>query len=367
MKSFIHRLQVEAFRFIKVPKNLVFMILGPLAFTLIFGFCYQSDYINDIPLVVFDMDHSSTSRMVVEAFSKNDRYMLIEEVSGQGSFKALIDSQEAHIGLFIPPDFEADLKARRGTNALMVIDESNIAIGNSAMSTGTEILHTLNAGLTMEVLKAKNFNIAKAESRAKLFQIENRNLYDPKLSYKYYMMPGMVIVLVQQLFLSIFVPNLIAHPRNVVEKCIVHVMVGILSASVSLLLLKNIIGLKMTGSILIASLWIGFYLFSLIGIAMVIAFIFNDRRKATQFCMMLSMPTFLLAGYVWPESVWPHALSPVIRLLWPLIHAVSPIRDYMIKGTSPLLFSKDFLILGSYALCWMAVGIFMRKRRLASN
>lgn len=364
MKRLLKPLKSEIIRFFKVPKNSVFLILGPLFFTIFFGFTYSSDYMNDIPLVVLDLDQTSTSRMIVDGFKENDRYDLVEVVTNTETLKERIEDRTAYIGLFIPPHFEGDLKAKRGSSALLMVDETNIAIGNSALTSGTEILHTLNAGLSMEVLKAKNFSPIKAENTAKLFQFENRNLYDSKLSYKYYVMPGMVVVLIQQLFLSIFVPNLVSDPRHVVAKCSVHVGVGMVSAAISLLALKHIVGVQLVGHIGIATLWLGIYLFSLIGISMVIAYIFNDRRKATQFCMILSLPTFLLAGYIWPLEAYPTWLAKAVPVFWPLVQVVSPIRDYLLKGTSPFVFKQQFVGLFFFAIGWLAIGVSIKIWRL---
>ena len=78
----------------------------------------------------------------------------------------------------------------------------------------------------MNLLQAKGVPPRLSENYAKIFEFESRVLWDPKLSYKYYIIPGIVIMVVQQLFLSAFTPNFVADPKNILEKSFIHAFMG---------------------------------------------------------------------------------------------------------------------------------------------
>ncbi len=358
------KLREEAIKFVKVPKNLVFLLMGPIIFAIIFGFVYYNDYLNDITVGVYDQDHSATSRMIIQTFDDSDRFQVTQTPSTQQDFKALMDNREIHLGVFIPKGFEQDIKRGRDTGALLLVDGANIAIGNNALATAGEVLNTLNGGVAIKVFEGKSLNPDSAEKLAKLFQIQGRVLYDSKMSYKYYVLPGIIMMVVQQLFLAIFVPNFVEDPVNPLQKALLCIGTVMLSYSASLVFLDHVIGVHFAGSKLLAIALLTLYLFCLMGTAMTLSAIFRNRMIATQICMMLSMPTFLLAGYVWPVSQMPPILTFAVKLTWPMIHMLCPMRDMLVKATPLHMFYGNIATLLVFGAVWFAIGSRLVKIRL---
>jgi ABC-2 type transport system permease protein len=351
----------ELKKFLSKPTNLVFMVLGPLFFTYLFGYVYSSDYLNHVPMAILDLDQSSLSRSIIEEFDNNDRYSVDFIVEDTGALQRLIESNQASIGLFIPGDFERDIKSKKGSTAALMIDGTNVAIGNNALATGSEILNTVNAGVTINFLEGKNVPPRLASNYAQFFKMNTRVLWDTKLSYKTYMLPGMILVLVQQLFLSIFVVNYIEDRENLFIKALLHITIGTLTYFICFEALKYSLDIALLGSGLVASGVVFIYLCCLVGIAITIGKVTNDRLKATQFCMMMSLPTFLTAGYVWPAFKTPVGVTLFAKLLWPLVYLVSPLRDYMIKGVFPVGFQITFASMIIFGIVWLIIGLKLNK------
>jgi len=356
------KFSIEIKKFFSTPKNFIFMVLGPLVFTIIFGLTYSNDYLNNIPMAILDMDNSGTSRSVVEKFENDSRYDVLYYPQSIYELERLMDDKKVSSGLFIPKNFQNDIKSKKGTEAALLVDGANIAIGNNGLATGTEILNTINAGITIKFIEGKDIPPVLAENYGKIFQFNNRTLWDSKLSYRYYVMPGIILVLVQQLFLSIFVLNFIRDRENLVEKSLVHIFIGMGAYFISAGTLKYFLGIDFKGSLLIATLMAGIYLTVLLGIAMTIGSFFRDRVKATQFCMMMSMPTFLTAGYVWPIFKMPPLLTGILKLFWPLIYMVSPLRDFLIKGQFPTGYSLLFSEMIVFGVVWFVIGNKFSKK-----
>jgi ABC-2 type transport system permease protein len=357
----------EIKKFFMTPKNLILLVAGPLFFTFLFGMVYRNDYLNDIPTAILDMDKSANSRMLVTEFEQNDRYSVKYFPSNTEGLRELIENKKVHAALFIPPDFDQDIKKGKGTKAALFIDGSNIAIGNNALSSGLEILNTVNGGIHMNLLQAKGVPPRLSENYAKIFEFESRVLWDPKLSYKYYIIPGIVIMVVQQLFLSAFTPNFVADPKNILEKSFIHAFMGAFTYLLCLFMLENIVGIHLNGNPLIASGLMGVYLLCLIGISMVIGSLLRNPLKVTQFCMMLSVPTMLTAGYIWPSFAVPKWTEILVKIFWPLTYILSPIRDFLIKGRFPEGFITNFMQLLAFGLGWAVLGYFLMKKQLKTQ
>ncbi|GAU79254.1 ABC transporter permease [Fusibacter sp. 3D3] len=358
---------VELKKFFSVPKNLVFMILGPLALTLFFGYVFSNDYVNGIPIAVCDMDGSALSRSVSELFSNDDRYEIIYYTHDLESIKELVDTKQVYMGLVIPKNFQKDMKSKKGTTAALMVDGTNIAIANNAVATASEILNTINAGVNIQFLSGKGTPERLSENYVKLFAFNTRILWDQKLSYRYYIMPGMVLVLIQQLFLSVFVINYIKDQENVILKALIHIVTGMFSYRICLLLLNEILNVKLLGHVGIATAILGVYLVCLTGMGMTIGALTRNSLRATQFCMMMSLPTFLTAGYVWPMFKMPAITTWIVKLFWPLIYMVSPLRDYLIKGSFPAEFRNGFIQLLVFGAFWLMMGRWISKKRLLTK
>ena len=114
--------------------------------------------------------------MLVTEFEQNDRYSVKYFPSNTEGLRELIENKKVHAALFIPPDFDQDIKKGKGTKAALFIDGSNIAIGNNALSSGLEILNTVNGGIHMNLLQAKGVPPRLSKTMPK-FSSLNRESY----------------------------------------------------------------------------------------------------------------------------------------------------------------------------------------------
>ena len=48
--------------------------------------------------------------------------------------------------------------------------------------------------------------------------------------------------------------------------------------------------------------------------------------------MLLSIPTFMTSGYIWPTFVMPPGFAAVVNAVWPLHYFALPMREVMLKG-----------------------------------
>ncbi len=355
------RLFKEIINFLKEPKNIMLLIVGPLFFTFLFGGVYAKDSLKDIPIVTLDLDNTSTSRMIIKEFENNERYYIAYQASSLEQLRKAIDTKKAYLGVYIPKGFNKDIKKQKSSTVGILIDGSNITIGNTALAPATEILGTLNAGVNMKVLQGKGIDPTTSYKMAKIFNFESRILYDPKLTYKGYVMPGIILVFVQQLFLSAFIPKIIEDRENILIKSYVYATFGAISYVLCALVLKYFLKLTFKGELFLPGIYVYLFILALVGPAMVIASLFKDRLKVTQFTMLLSMPTFLTAGYAWPIEQIPKPLLYIIKSIWPLIYAICPVRDLLIKNAPLRMFRREIIGLMVFGGIWFIIGYILFK------
>jgi ABC-2 type transport system permease protein len=76
--------------------------------------------------------------------------------------------------------------------------------------------------------------------------------------------------------------------------------------------------------------------------------------------MCLSVPTFLTAGYSWPEYMMPGGFSHIVKAIWPIIYTADPLRAISLKGINNMEFLHPYIQQGiHYGLIWLPVGIIL--------
>jgi ABC-2 type transport system permease protein len=91
-------------------------------------------------------------------------------------------------------------------------------------------------------------------------------------------------------------------------------------------------GYPLRGNIFLAFLVHVVFLLDITAVTIFIAGFFSDACRCIQFIMLLSIPTLMTSGYIWPEFAMPGAFAAAIKAVWPLHYFALPMRDVMLKG-----------------------------------
>lgn len=355
-------------------KNIFLLTLGPILFISLLGLTFSKIFVEEIPMAVLDMDNSSVSRNLVKQFKETSKFKVTYYAQSNEELNEAIKSKKVSVGLIIPHNFAKDANAMKAPKTLLLIDETNIVIGNNAMSYGSEILNTVNAGIQLNVLQANGMVPYTAQKSVGSLSFTERILYDPQLSYMRYLLYAMVGAVVQQVYIGALAPALIEEKLSMVKmklrskegvrkllKISVKVLVFALMAAAgttgSLYVAGKYFYLPLKGSLVDYFILLAVFLLDLTAVSFIFAFIFDAMDQCVRFSMFLSVPTFLTAGYVWPEYMMPMGFFSVVKKLWPLAYFINPLKTINLKGI-------DFNVIAPYvqggiyyALFWLPLGV----------
>lgn len=349
-------------------KNILVVTLIPIVFTLIFGAVYSHVYVENIPMAVLDLDHSTLSRTVVESFDESTGFSLTDQVQTQEQLDQLLLTGKVKAGLILPAHFGQDVTDKKSPSALVLMDGTNIVIGNNVYSYASTILSTLNVGVQMNMLEAGQMVPYMAEQNLTTLSFEDRMLYDPHLGYFLFTFAGFLGIFVQQTYLSVVAPGFIEERERRSSRLWKDpVFYGVLSfiASMSCLLLAHyLFGYPLRGSLILTLACQAVLLFALTGVTLFLTTFFDDVAHCVQFLMFLSIPTLLTSGYVWPEFMMAPHFAPFVKAVWPLYYYVNPLRELQMRGGG-LSDVSPYLIQGLiYAVVWMLIGIWAFRRKI---
>lgn len=363
-------------------KNMFLLTLGPILMTFILCSVFSKIFVEEIPMGILDMDNSSTSRTVVKQFVESPKLKVVYYAQSEAELNEAVKTNKIRVGLIIPRDFGKDANTMKAPKTMLLIDETNIVIGNNALSYGSEILNTVNAGIQLKVLEANGAVPYAAQKSVSSLSFTERILYDPQLCYMRYLIYGLIGIVIQQVYIGAVSPMLIEEKLNMMNmklrskkgfrklaKIFVKVLVfGFLAAigtSGSLYVAGKYFDLPLRGNLLGYFSILAVFLLDLTAVAFVFSFVFDAIDQCVRFSMFLSVPTFLTAGYVWPEYMMPPHFYSIMEKLWPLVYFINPLKTMNLKGTDfgvILPYIKGGIY---YALFWLPIGIALYMFKIA--
>jgi ABC-2 type transport system permease protein len=369
---FLKTLKDEIKSTLKNRDIIILLVAAPILLTLIFGGIYVNSYVEDIPIAVLDEDNSSMSRMIVQQFDENERFYIQDYASTREELKSLIEQGKAHMGLYIPIGFYKDITGGNSTEVMVIVDGTNLIIGNNAYAAAAGIIQTIAAGVQMKVISAKGMVPQVAESMALAFQFNDRTLYDPRMTYMNYLLLGFVAVFLQQIILSGLGISILQDREKLAQnhtvfgvliKIIACGSIALLSTSTAVAIAAFVFKVTIRGSIGLSLLMCMMFILAVSGPAIILATFTDNKVKLAQIAFMLSLPTFISSGYVWPIDQMPQVLVIVIKSLWPLIYFARPFDEVLLKGLSMNAIKEPLMQMGIYTMCWLSAAIWILNKK----
>ena len=371
-------------RLLRIRPHLILLLI-PMLFTVLFGTVMSPVFVENIPLAVYDLDNSTTSRRIADSFYDCPTFHVVEGFESYQELEEALLKGEIHGAVILPDGFEKAIGTKSGTEAAVLVDGSNFLIGNNIQLYTMTILTMANANIQMKYLEAGGMNPTAAEQHVYTLNLAERALFNPQFGYFYYLFPGLLAIFVQQTILAVM-PAVLIHekksrlanrlkglkteslePGQAVFKIGVFILLNTISLVGCLILAKIFFAVPMNGKIRYILLIHGVFLLCLFGVSLVIASIFDDVTHSIQFVMFLAVPSFLSSGFGWPEYMMAKGFAPIMKAVWPLYYYANPMKDLMLKGVGWDVLGGYVLGGLRFALIWIVLGSWLYMRRSKSD
>ncbi len=366
MKIFLQAFRREFRSIFDYAGMMILLFIGPVFLTMFFGGVYVNYYVNDIPIAIVDEDNSGLSNTIASSFLSNERFDVEFYPDNRQDLEDLLYDGHAHMGIIIPQGFESGVSKGVPKEVLVVTDGTNIVVSNNAYAQAATIIQTIAAGVEIKVIEAKGVLPQIAENLALSLNIGERVLYDPKMRYMNYLIACYWAVFLQQLMLSSMGSKLIRSKEYMVSGNTTKKALGLMASCLagimpSMLLglagMKYIFHVPIVGSLWTTGLLTLIFAFAITGMAMILASFTKERVEYSKISFMLSLPTFVLAGCVWPIEQMPDGLRVISRILWPLIGYAKNVQEIFIKGKEFSAVVPDILYMFIFGCIWLFIGV----------
>jgi ABC-2 type transport system permease protein len=173
------------------------LVFLPLFIYFFLAFIYQKGALREIPVAVYDGDHSAVSRKVVSFIESSPAMKITRYLSSEDDLKSFFLNHDEHAVFNIPRGFAKDIYRNKTTRLTVYTNSSNIVYGNILYREAAVISTTVSSGIILSRLEHVGINHNEAMGLVMPVITHAKTLYNPWFNYLYYLLPGLMTVLLQ--------------------------------------------------------------------------------------------------------------------------------------------------------------------------
>ena len=303
--------------------------------------------IKNISVNVVDNDHSVVSQRLIHKIDASSYFRLNNLSPTYNSALRDIESGDADVILEIPRHFEKKLENGEASHVLLAANAVNGSKGGLASSYMTATLADYNAQLHAENPSSGIVQEA-ASSVQPSVSVSEKNLYNPHLNYKLFMVPALMVMLVTVICGFLPALNIVSEKevgtieqmnvtpvgkfKFILAKLIPFWVVGFVVLTLSFGLAWLIYGILPVGSLGIIYLLSALFVLVMSGFGLVISNHSATVQQAMFVMFFFMIILLLMSGLFTPVMSMPQ-WAQIITILNPLKYFVDIMRMVYLKGS----------------------------------
>ena len=319
------------------------LLIAVWVYPFVYSIAYQNNVIRDVPMTVVDLDNSALSRQLIRMIGATQEIEVQKKTGDFGEAEQLFWDGETKGIVLIPADFEKNVLRGQQTNVGLYCDAGYFLVYKECLRGTIRATGTLSAGIEIKRLMAAGATIDEAKKQRDPVTLRNYTLYNPAGSYGSYVMPGLIMIILQQtLLVGIGMigggirerQKLLASSKNHETRTIFFTLTGRSLAYFFLysfnliftqIVLPDWFGFPDKGSVL--DLWLLMipFLFSVIFMGLTVSLLLTRREHSIMMLVFLSPVVLFLSGMSWPAS----SLPPMLYRLAHIFPSTSMIPAYL--------------------------------------
>ena len=301
---------------------LIFFILVPLFYPLLYSWIYTNEVVREVPVAVVDMSHSNMSREFIRQFDASPDTRVAYYCNSLDEAKDIVGRQEAFGVIYFPTDFQTNVVRMEQSRVSVFCDMSFMLYYKAIFQTATAVAGNMNAGI--QVSRAGNWTDREDEITTKPLDFDEVQMFNTTGGYGNFIIPGVLMLIIQQtLVLGVglsagtarershkgsFLPDDAYYDgvfRTVLGRALCYFMIyTVVAAYVALVVPRmfSFTSLLSPGD----TFWFMLpYVLSCIFFSMIVSCTILHRENIILVVVFTSVPLLFISGVSWPQSAIP--------------------------------------------------------------
>jgi ABC-2 type transport system permease protein len=329
--------------------------------------------IKNINLTLIDNDMTPQSRGLISKLEGSTFFNVRYTTFSEKEANNLLLSNKCSVILNIPDGFGNDIVKGTSGNILVIIDAINASTAQLSWAYLNGVIRDYNLDLV-------SGNISSIPNAFHPYiEITNRYWYNEMLNYKYYMLPGILVILVTAIGFLLAGLNMVREKEIgtieqinvtpvrkyhfIIAKMAPFLLIGLTDLAIGLLIGKLAFNIPFEGSIFLMFSGGTIFLIAVLGLALLIS-TFSSTQQQYMFVAFFCMIIFILmSGIFTPYESMPQ-WAQKFNLINPVAYLMKINRMVMLKGSTIHDINREIYSLIILAVCFTFLAV-RRYRKTA--
>lgn len=347
---------------------LIFFLLVPLAYPLLYAFIYTGEVVREVPAAVVDMNKSTLSREFIRKVDATPDVKIQSHCADMEEAKLLLKESKVYGVIYIPESFSSDINKGIQTQVTLYCDMSGMLYYKAILTASTEVSLKMNKAI--KVKRAGNTTDRQDEISATPITYEAVNLFNPQAGYASFLLPAVLILIIQQtLLLGVGLSAGTARENNrfrdlvplsrqyqgtlriVLGKSSAYFIIYAIVSAYILCVVPKIFSMVQIAQAGTLAAFILPYVLSCIFFAMTCSIFIHHREACMMIYVFTSVPLLFISGVSWPGSAIP-AFWRVISWMFP---STFGINGYIAINSMGATLDQ---VLPEFRALWIQTGVY---------
>jgi ABC-2 type transport system permease protein len=321
---------------------------------------------------VVDQDHSEYSRQLIQKITASGYFIV---TSYSNSYKQSLDEVEkdkADLVLQIPIHFEKELVKQSEATLFMALNAINGVKANLGAAYVQSIIQNYNRSVRTEWIQFPRFNPDTQ------IEITSSNWFNPLMNYKYFMVPGILVLLLTLVGVNLTSINIVKEKEIgtieqinvtpihkytfILGKLIPFWIIGMVVLTLGLLISYLMYGIIPVGSFFTIYVFAAIYLLAVLGLGLLISTYASNQQQSTLLSFFLMMIFILLGGLYTSIDSMPE-WAKWITYFNPLSYFIEVMRMVILKGSTLIDIWYQLFIISIFAIVLNSWAILSYRKR----
>ena len=301
---------------------LIFCIIVPLVYPLLYSWIYNNEVVREVPVVVVDQSHSQQSRQFIRMVDASPDVRVLSYAEDLDDAQSLVSRQVAKGVYLIPEDFAARLNKMQQAVISVYCDMSLMLTYKAIYQTAVAVTQTMGAEIQTKL--SGNYTAREDLITTRPLDFADVPIFNPAGGYGNFIIPAVLMLILQQtLVLGIGLAAGTARERNrysdlvpihkcydgiyrvVCGKALCYLMVyAVMAAYLTLVVPRIFSFLTLIHWQDLLALMIP-YLLACVFFGMTVSCLVRYRENVMLLVVFISLPLLFMTGVSWPQSSIP--------------------------------------------------------------
>ena len=180
---------------------MLILIFALIIYATAYSLAYGSQVLRNVPIGVVDECRTPTSRSLIDTFNAGPNTYVAYNPTSMEEAKELFYGRKIYGVVYIPSDYGEKLYGGEQANVAIYADASYFLMYRQVFQEVVTSIGKTGAMVEFQRLIAKGANIPQAQATTQPVIYQSHNLFNPYLGYGTFVMPAIIMVIIQQTLL----------------------------------------------------------------------------------------------------------------------------------------------------------------------